>query len=137
VAERRRSCISTLAGVAGINLDFIFSAAAGAVPTLRNVWLNLLLALVNAALFLHFAVHVAKPVWAVVWTIIFAMNPAMFLASFSELPSNLLAFYFLIGLFAWVVLNDLLPQPRAIRAAAGILCLVLTGLVALTRVESP
>jgi hypothetical protein len=122
---------------AGTNFNFVLSTiSAGPAPTLHDVvWLNLLLALINAAIFLHIAVHAARPPWALAWTLIFAMNPATFLASFSELPTNLLALYFLVGFFAWVVLNDSLPQPRLIRAAAGILCALLTVLVAFTRLE--
>ncbi len=120
----------------GTNFNFVLSTIAAPRPTLHDVvWMNLLLALINATIFLHFALHVARPVWAIIWTIVFAMNPATFLASFSELPTNLLAFYFLGGLFAWVVLNDELPQSRAIRAAAAIMASTLTVLVAFTRVD--
>jgi hypothetical protein len=122
---------------AGANFAFAVSAAAaGHAPNLHVVvWLNLLLALVNVAIFLHLAVHIAGPVWALPWTLIFALNPAMFQASFSELPTNLLALYFLAGAIAWAVLYDPLPQPRTIRRAAYGLCAVLTVFVTLTRPE--
>jgi hypothetical protein len=122
---------------AGSNFDFVpLAIAAGPAPTLYDVvWFNLLLALINAAIFLHLALHVVNPVWAFVWTLVFAMNPVTFLASFSELPTNLLALYFLAGVLAWSVLNDAQPQPRTIRAAAAGLCALLTLLAALTRIE--
>ena len=122
---------------AGANFAVVVSAAAaGAAPSLHDVvWLNLLLALVNQAIFFHVAVQVTGLVWAFPWTLIFAVNPATFLASFSELPTNLLGLYFLIGVVAWAVLNDPLAQPRIIRGTAYALCGVLTVLVALTRVE--
>ena len=44
----------------------------------------------------------------------FALNSATFQASFSELPTNLLALYFLAGVVAWSVLNDPLAQPTAL-----------------------
>src|SRR5262249_15943488 len=77
----------------GANFGFVLSAiAAGQAPTLHDVvWLNLLLALVNAAIFFHVALYVVGPLWAVVWTLVFALNPPTFLASFSEFPTNLLA----------------------------------------------
>jgi hypothetical protein len=121
---------------AGPNFAFVINAAAAAAPTLRDVvWLNLLLAVVKAAIFLHVALFVTGPVWAFVWTLVFALNAATFLASFSEMPTNLLGLYFLIGVVAWAALNDPLPQPAPIRAAACLLCAVLTVLVALTRLE--
>ncbi|HSD09339.1 MAG TPA: hypothetical protein VLF14_00015 [Candidatus Binatia bacterium] len=121
----------------GMSFDFIVSAvAAGPRPTLHDVvWLNLLLTLCNAAIFLHIALYVAGPVWAVVWTLVFALNPAMFLASFSELPSHLLTLYFLAGVIAWAVVIDPLGQPRLLRAAAYALAAVLTVLAGLTRIE--
>jgi hypothetical protein len=69
---------------AGANFSFIVSAvAAGEVPNLHDlVWLNVLLALVNAAVFLHFAIYITGPVWAIPWTMVFALNPATFFASF-------------------------------------------------------
>jgi len=122
---------------AGANFAFVLSAtAARSAPNLHDVvWLNLLLAVVNAVIFFCVAVHVTGPVWALVWTLVFALNPATFLASFSELPTNLLGLYFLVGVLAWEVLNDPLRQPRTIRGAAFVLCAVLTVLVGLTRFE--
>jgi hypothetical protein len=121
---------------AGLNFAFILSAVAAGHPTLHDVvWLNLLLALVNAAIFLHLAVYVTGPAWAIPWTLVFALNPATFLASFSELPTNLLALYFLAAVIAWAVLIDPLPQPRVLRGVAYALCAVLSVLVALTRFE--
>ena len=122
---------------AGANFHFVtWIAAGGFAPDLHVVvWLNLLLALVNAAIFFHIALYLTGPLWAPVWTMVFALNPAMFLASFSEMPSNLLALYFLVGVIAWAVVYDPLPQPRAARAAAYVLCGVLTLLVAITRFE--
>jgi hypothetical protein len=99
------------------------------------VWLNLLLALINAVIFFHVGLHVTGPVWALAWTLVFALNPATFQGSFSELPTNLLALYLLAGVIAWAVLNDPLQQPPMIRAAAFALCAVLTVLVGLTRIE--
>jgi hypothetical protein len=121
----------------GPNFDFVLSAVAGgrSLTLYDVVWLNLLLAAVNAGIFVHLAIYVARLWWALAWTLVFALNPAMFLASFSELPTNLLAFYFLAGLLAWNVLNEALPYPRVIRAAAGVFCGLMTILVALTRLE--
>jgi hypothetical protein len=122
---------------AGANFRFVVAAVAeGAAPNLHDVvWLNLLLALVNGAVFFHVALHVAGRFWALPWTLVFALNPAMFQASFSELPTNLLALYFLVGVVAWAVLKDPLPQPNWVRVAALILCAILTFLVLLTRLD--
>src|SRR5262245_42777754 len=121
----------------GIDFDFVLAAVAGgAGPTVRDaVWLNLLLACVDALVFFHIALCVTRPVWAVVWTLVFALNPAMFLASFSELPTHLLALYFLVGVIAWSVAVDEQPRSPVFRAAAYLLCAVLTLLVALVRLE--
>lgn len=121
----------------GENFVFVLSVAAGwHWPTLHNVvWLNLLLALVNATIFLFVAGYVAGPAWMLPWTLVFALNPAMFLAAFSELPTNLLGLYFLLGVIAWAVVTDPLPQARGARAAAYGLVAVLTILAALTRPE--
>jgi hypothetical protein len=129
--------LSTRGVNAGASFAFVVSAvAAGSAPNLHDVvWLNLLLALVNAAIFLHLAVYVTGPFWAVPWTLAFALNPATFMASFSELPTNVLAVYFLAGVIGWAVLNDPLGQPRWIRTAAYALCAILTVLTALTRIE--
>src|SRR5437879_6502865 len=93
---------------AGTNFAFIVSKIArGGVPTLHDVvWLNLLLAVVNAVIFFHIALRIVSPVWALVWTAVMALNPATFLASFSELPTNLLTLYFFCALLAWYVLHD-------------------------------
>lgn len=122
---------------AGANLAFVTAAAAGgAAPGLRDiVWLNLLLAMVNAALFLHLALRLTTPIWAVVWTLVYALNPAMFLAAFSELPTHVLALYFLCGVLAWATLTDARPQPRLVRAAAWALIAALSLLAGLTRPE--
>lgn len=133
-----KSILHLYAGAAhaGPNFTFVVSAVARNVPSLYDVvWLNLLLALINAVIFLHLAVYVAGRVWALVWTLVFALNPATFLASFSELPTNLLGLYFLAAVVAWAVLTDPLPQPRVMRSAAFVLCAVLTCLAALTRPE--
>lgn len=119
------------------NFDFIlWLIAAGGVPSLPDiVWLNLLLGMVVAVLFLHLAVHVAGWLWGVVWTAVFALNPAAFLASFSELPTHLLALYFLAGVVGWAVLDD--PRHRrVVRWLAAALCLAVTVLAGLTRTES-
>lgn len=123
---------------AGENFAFVVSTvAAGNNPTLYDVvWLNLLLSLVNAIVFLFIAAYVAGPAWALPWTLVFALNPAMFLAAFSELPTHLLALYFLAGVVAWAVATDPLSQPRGIRVAAHVLCALLTLLVALTRADA-
>ncbi len=122
---------------AGVNFRSITDAVSqGTVPALRAVvWLNLLLALVNAIVFFHIALRLTGVIWSVVWTAVFALNPATFQASFSELPTNVLALYFLAGVVAWAVLTDSRPQPRPIRLAAYLLCGLLTLLVALTRTE--
>jgi hypothetical protein len=127
----------TTAVHAGVNFAFVIpTVATEPVPTLHDVvWLNLLLALVNAVLFLHLGLYVTTPVWAVVWTLVLALNPATFQASFSELPTNLLGLYLLAGFIAWATLIDPMPQPRAVRLGAWMLCAILTALVALTRVE--
>lgn len=121
----------------GASFGFVVGAvAAGTVPNLHDVvWLNLLLALINAAIFFHVAVHVVGLVWALPWTLAFGLNPAMFMASFSELPTQLLALYFSTALIAWAVAVDALPQPRVMRGAAYVLCAVLTLLAGLTRSE--
>lgn len=122
---------------AGVNAAFVTAAvAAGQVPNLHDVvWLNMLLALVNAALFFHIALSVTHIGWALVWTAMFALNPATFLGSFSEIPSNLLSLYFLAGVLAWAVLNDARAQHPMIRIAAFALCGVLSVLTLLTRPE--
>lgn len=122
---------------AGANLPFVAQVAAGGQsPGLRDiVWLNLLLAMVNAGLFLHLAWRCTTPVWAVVWTLVFALNPAMFLAAFSELPTHVLALYFLCGVLAWATLTDARPQPRLVRAAAWAAVAGLSLLAACTRPE--
>jgi hypothetical protein len=126
------------AGVhAGVNAAFVTHAvAAGPFATLRDVvWLNMLLGLVNAVLFFHLALGVTHIGWALVWTVMFALNPATFMGSFSEIPSNLLSLYFLTGVLAWLTLNDTRPQPAGVRAAAFSLCVVLSALTFLTRPE--
>lgn len=121
---------------AGGNFAFVVANAASGPPTLYDVvWLNILLALLNAAIFLHIGLHVAGPVWAVVWTLVLALNPATFQGSFSELPSNLLGLYLLAGFVAWAAVIDPLPQPRWVRLAACGACAALTLLVGLTRLE--
>jgi hypothetical protein len=122
---------------AGANFAFVQAIAAhGAFPALQStVWLNLLLALVDAIVFLHVAAHVVGRVWGVVWTLVFALNPATFLASFSELPTNLLALYFLCAVLGWALALDPRPQPRLLRAAGYALCATLTLLAGFTRVE--
>jgi hypothetical protein len=121
----------------GANFPFVLELLTGGPGlSLREVvWLNLLLGLINAAIFLHVALHLTRPVWAVLWTLVFALNPATFFASFSELPTNLLGLYALAGIIGWAVVIDAPPHPRWIRAAAYALCAVLTALAALTRAE--
>jgi hypothetical protein len=120
---------------AGAAFYFVVALVGGSHPTLHDlVWLNLLLALIDATLFLHIAIYVAGPVWGVVWTLVFALNPPAFLAAFSELPTHLLALYFQIGLLAWVVLNDPAPR-RKVRIAAYALCAIITVLVFMVRAE--
>jgi hypothetical protein len=126
----------TMATHAGMNFPFVVSAVAGLGPNLRDfVWFNILLAVVNAAIFAHIAMYVTGPIWALAWTAVFALNAITFQASFSELATNLLGLYFLAGVMGWVTLNDPLPQPRAIRAAGWTLCAVLTLLTLFTRLE--
>jgi hypothetical protein len=127
----------TIAVHAGVNFHFVVaSVASGSAPSLFDVvWLNMLLAIINAVIFLHLAFRITSPAWAIVWTLVFALNPATFLASFSELPSNLLELYLLVGFVAWAVLIDPQPQPTAVRVCAYVLCAILTLLVALTRLE--
>jgi hypothetical protein len=122
----------------GANFRFVLEALAeGGAPNLYEVvWLNLLLALVNAAAFLHVALHVAGRVWALPWVLVFSLNPAMFQASFSELPTHLLGLYFLLGVLAWAVFKDTLPQPKWVRVAALVLCAILTFLAFLTRLDA-
>jgi hypothetical protein len=122
---------------AGMNFGFVSSlVAATPSATLHAVvWLNAWLALVNALWFGCLAIAIAGRRWGLIWTAVFALNPATFLASFSELPTNLLALYFLAGVSGWLALTDPLPQARGTRAAGWLLCAVLTVLSALTRVE--
>ena len=126
-----------LAVHAGANFAVLTNAiAAGAHPTLFEVvWLNLLLAMLNAVFFFCVARAATGTLWAVVWTAAYALNPATFTAAFSELPTNLLAFYFLAGVVGWAVLVDPQAQPRAARAAGFVLCALLTLFSALTREE--
>ena len=121
---------------AGANFAFVVSTIAhGTAPTLHDlVWLNLLLAIVNAVIFFHVALRIVSPVWALVWSAVFALNPATFLASFSELPTHLLTLYFFAGLLAWDVLYDPSHNP-ALRILAAVCCAALTLLVGLTRFE--
>lgn len=122
---------------AGPNFHLLASLpAGGGVPSLYDiVWLNLLLALLSAVLFLHLAVFIAGPVWGVVWTAVFALNPATFLASFSELPTHMLALYFQAGVVGWAVLTDERPRSRWARLAAAALCATVTVLAGCTRSE--
>jgi len=71
----------------------------------------------------------------VVWTAVLALNPVLFLAAFSELPTHLLGLYFLAGVLAWAVLSEPLAHGRAVRAAALALCALVTLLTGLTRPE--
>ncbi|TMA32163.1 MAG: hypothetical protein E6J79_19340, partial [Deltaproteobacteria bacterium] len=121
---------------AGANFAFVLSGIApGHVPNLHDVvWMNLLLALVNAVIFLHIALRIVSPIWAVVWTAVFALNPATFLASFSELPTHVIALYFFAGLLAWDLLQDS-SRALAVRIMAAVSCTALTILVGLTRFE--
>ncbi len=122
---------------AGINFPFVIaSIAEGPVANLHDaVWFNLLLAAINALIFLHVGLYVTTPVWAVVWTAVFALNPVMFLAAFSELPTHLLGLYFMIGVLAWAVLTEPLAHGRGARAAALALGALVTLLIGLTRPE--
>ena len=135
--ERKSIMHLTASGVnAGANFGVVVSALSAPMPTLRDVvWMNLLLAAIDAVIFLHVATYVSGPLWALVWTLAFAANPANFMAAFSELPTNLLAIYFFAGVVGWAALYDVPAQPRHIRAAAVGLCALLTVLVALTRIE--
>ena len=110
--------------------------AGGARLTLNDVVrMNLGLALVNLIAFFCIATRVQGGWWAIPWTLVFAFNVATFMASFSELPSNLLHLYFLSGVIGWATLNDYEPQPRWVRAAAALLLCALTVLMASTRSE--
>ena len=110
--------------------------AAGTPTTLYDVVrMNLGLALVNLVAFLSIATHLQGGWWAIPWALVFCLNPATFLASFSELPSNLLHWYFLSGVVAWATLNDTEPQPRWVKILAALLLCLLTVLVASTRTE--
>ena len=121
---------------AGANFEFIASSIApGHTPNLHDiVWMNLLLALVNAVIFWHIALRIVSPIWAVVWTAVFALNPATFLASFSELPTHVIALYFFAGLLAWDLLQDS-SRTLGVRIMAAVCCTALTILVGLTRFE--
>lgn len=122
----------------GGNFDAVVAAVGGGSPfALRDlVWLNLLLAMLATAVFLHVALAITTRRWAVIWTLVFALNPAMFLAAFSELPTHLLALYFLAGVVGWAVVIDPLPQPPLIRVLAYGLCALLTLLATATRGEA-
>jgi hypothetical protein len=99
------------------------------------VRMNLGLALVNLVGFFAIATRIQGPWWAIPWTLAFAINPIMFLASFSELPATALHLYFLAGVIAWATLNDTETQPAWIKGAALLLLAVSTILVAHTRLE--
>jgi len=122
---------------AGVNFAYVLGCIArGPTANLHEVvWLNVFLAFVNAVIFAHVAVRIAGVTWGIVWTLVFALNPATLLAAFSELPTNVLALYFFVGLIAWLVLTDPLPQPRLLRAAGYAVCAIVTLLVSLTRPE--
>lgn len=121
----------------GANFPLVVALIAGAARiTLHDVVrMNLGLALVNLVAFFCIATRVQSVWWAIPWTLVFACNVATFMASFSELPSNLLHLYFLAGVVGWVTLNDSEPQPRWVRAAAALLLGALTVLMASTRPE--
>jgi len=126
----------TLGVHAGMAFHYVLAVLFGPSPTLYDVvWLNLLLALVNALIFFVFALHVTRLAWAVVWTLVFALNPLALLVSFSELPSHVLGLYFFAGAVAWVLLHDRHPHGRAARAAAYGLCATATVLTALIRLD--
>jgi hypothetical protein len=121
----------------GPNWPLVLEVVAGDTRlTLRDaVRTNLGLAIVNGVAFFSIAAAVQGVRWAIPWTLVWSVNPAMFLASFSELPSNLLHLYLLCGVVAWATLNDTTRQPRWAKAAALLLLVVLTLLVASTRIE--
>lgn len=122
---------------AGHNYHAFLSLIAGSTPSLFDVvWLNLLLGLINAAIFAHVAMYIAGPIWGIAWTLAFALNPASFFASFSELPTNMLGLYGLAGIIAWAVVKDPLRQPPLLKGVAYLLCLVLTLLMGMTRSEA-
>jgi hypothetical protein len=99
------------------------------------VRMNLGLALVNVVAFFAIAAWIQGFLWAIPWTLAFAINPIMFLASFSELPAIALHLYFLAGVVAWATLNDTETRPAWVNGAALVLLAVLTVLVAHTRLE--
>jgi hypothetical protein len=104
--------------------------------TLRDVVrMNMGLALLNLIAFSAIAIRVQGPWWAIPWAAVFALNPATFLASFSELPANTLHLYFLAGVIAWALLTDTEEQSRLSKGFALALLVVLTILVANTRLE--
>jgi hypothetical protein len=121
---------------ADVSFKCLLPAVLGPQPGLHDVvWLNMLLALVNAVIFLHVALYFTGATWAVVWTLVFALNPATFLAAFSELPTGVLNLYFLAGVIGWATLTDPLYQPRVIRGSGYVLCALFTLFAAFTRVE--
>jgi hypothetical protein len=121
----------------GANLPVVVSFVAGAARLgLQDVVrMNIGIALVNLVAFFCVATRVQGIWWAIPWTLVFSLNLATFMASFSELPSNLLHLYFLSGVIGWVTLNDSELQPRSVRAAAALQLCALTFLAAHTRPE--
>src|SRR5205814_10634369 len=93
------------------------------------------LALVNVVGLFSIAAWLQGILWAIPWTLVFAVNPAILLPSFSELPTNLLTLYFLAGVIAWATLNDTERQPGWAKAAAVLLLCLLTLCMAYTRTE--
>lgn len=112
-----------------------FFAGTSRVTLYDVVRMNLGLALVNIVVFFSIAARVQGLRWAIPWTLVFALNPATFMASFSELSSNLLQLYFLSGVIAWATLHDTEKQPRWVAAAAVLLVGLLTLLMGFTRPE--
>src|SRR5579883_1984435 len=106
-------CIQALYGQnihAGPNYRFLAQALFSnqSFPRLAYlVGMNLWLALVNASLYFIIAVHVVDDIWtAAIFTLFFALNAVTLNSAASELPSQLLTLYFLLGVVAASELED-------------------------------
>lgn len=123
---------------AGRNFVNVIRALADSdMPTLHDVVrMNLWLAGMNAIAFFVVARHaLERRVTAALFTLVFAGNLVSLHASVSELPAELCAAYFFMGVVGAAVLGERARAPRWTKPAALALLALLTGLAAFTRLE--